>query len=204
MKTLGTGCKSSGSFELGQGAKGYDQLFVNAAKAAVGHDCDHVARAKFSAQALHDLVDIRDREGRFVLCSDVIDQFCRVEDASHLGSSLSVEYASDDHIISRAECIYVVILECRMTRGPRSWLEDRDDATVFVPEPQGGERFANGGRMMREIIDDGDAVYLAANFATATDAFEGGEGFSDRWALNSPGVSGDDNGKRVKHIERSN
>src|SRR5712692_8618886 len=57
--------------------------------------------------------------------------------------------------------------------------------------------------MMREIIDHGDAVDLAANFATATDALESRERFGNGFALNSPGVSGDDDRKRVQHIERS-
>src|SRR5712691_8354098 len=58
--------------------------------------------------------------------------------------------------------------------------------------------------MMREIIDHGDAVDLAANFASATDAFESRECFGNNIALNSPGISGNDRGERVQHIERSN
>src|SRR5712692_9203998 len=126
---------AQGSGRVGGGLRAmqsHQKSFVNAAKAAVGHDCDHVARSQFGAQALHDLIDIRDREGRFILSGYVIDQFRGVEYAAHLGGSLSVEYPRDDHIVSRAECAHVVILESRMTRCPRSWLEDRDDAPVFV------------------------------------------------------------------------
>ena len=39
--------------------------------------------------------------------------------------------------------------------------------------------FADGGGVVREVIDDGDAVDLRANFQPALDAAEGGEGLGD-------------------------
>ena len=41
------------------------------------------------------------------------------------------------------------------------------------------EGFADGGGVVREVFDEGDAVDFGADFEAALDALEGGEGFGD-------------------------
>ncbi len=58
--------------------------------------------------------------------------------------------------------------------------------------------------MMGEIIYDGDAVYLTANFAAAANALESDERISYGLALNSPGVGGNDDRQAVRTLKSPN
>ncbi len=44
---------------------------------------------------------------------------------------------------------------------------------------QGAQGFANGGGVVGEVVDDGDAVDFGADFEAALDALEGGESGDD-------------------------
>ena len=54
---------------------------------------------------------------------------------------------------------------------------------------------------MREVIDDGDAVYFATNFAATANAFESCECLSNCLTTNSPGVGSNHHGQTVAHVE---
>ena len=51
-------------------------------------------------------------------------------------------------------------------------LEHRPEPAVGVTEANGVDRLAYGGRMVREVVDDKDAVRLAARLLPTLDAAE--------------------------------
>src|SRR5690348_17168370 len=57
--------------------------------------------------------------------------------------------------------------------------------------------------MMREVIDNGNAVYFTTHFATAFDALEILERIIDRFAICAPGRGGNDRRQTVPHVKVS-
>src|SRR5215472_1657835 len=55
--------------------------------------------------------------------------------------------------------------------------------------------------MMRKVVDHGDARLLAAHLGAAAHVFERLECCGDGLSLNPPGISGDDHGERIEHVE---
>src|SRR6266849_296022 len=55
--------------------------------------------------------------------------------------------------------------------------------------------------MMGEIVDDGNAVYFAANFTATANALERRHCVDDCLTLNAPRIRGNDHGQTVAHIE---
>jgi hypothetical protein len=59
------------------------------------------------------------------------------------------------------------------------------EAAAGKSRAKGAQRFANGGGVVGEVVDDGDAVNLRANFETPAHAAEAGKGFCDCFGGNS-------------------
>ena len=90
---------------------------------------------------------------------------------------LALEDAGEDDAIGEGERVHEGEFEDVAAESVGARLEDSPEATVGVALAKGAEGFANGGGMMREVVDDGDAVDLCANLEAAFDGAEGTKGF---------------------------
>ena len=71
---------------------------------------------------------------------------------------LAAEHRRDDHLVRALERLDEVALEHLQARRRGARLEDRPDAPGRVREAQRGDGFGDGGRMVREVVVDLDAV----------------------------------------------
>ena len=81
----------------------------------------------------------------------------------------------DDDDVRRPEGVGVGLLEDRSPRRGAAGLEDGPHAALPEAEPQRLERDLHGGRVVREVVEDGDAARLADDLLASLDPEEGGE-----------------------------
>lgn len=82
---------------------------MDAAKAAVRHQDDNVARAMLANNGVDDRVDVRDMTSLLTTCFKVVDELHGVE-AFRFRQRRS-KHRGENHLIGTAECASKVVLE---------------------------------------------------------------------------------------------
>ena len=77
-----------------------------------------------------------------------------------------------DHALGQAQCLGELDLKVVTARGVAARLEDGPDPALGESAAKRLEGLADGGGVMGEVVDDGDAVDFAANFHPTPDALE--------------------------------
>ena len=104
-------------------------------------------------------------------------------------------------MVGGAEGFGVLPLEDCEARGGRARLEDGDDSPARVLVAQRSQRLADGGRVVREVVNDRDAALAPAHLHAPLDALERGERVLDLRARDAPRFGGDDDREAVAHVE---
>jgi len=170
------------------------QFSVDAAEAAVAEDADDVAALDVLRDVRDDGVHVREVGGVFAGGFQIEHQLFRVE-AFGGGDLLEARDGGDDHGVGIGEGGGQFILKNIAARGVAAGLEDGPELLLRVFDAQGAQGFADGGRVVAEIIDDGDAAGDAANFHAAFDAFEGVEGGLDLFVREAAMFGAGDDGE---------
>ena len=95
------------------------------------------------------------------------------------GNILRIEEPGDDHTIGLGKSFDKILLKRGPPAGGRAWFKDRPEPTTVIPGAQGGERFTNRRRMVREIVNEGDLPDDSADFLTALHPREGLHALAD-------------------------
>ena len=82
-------------------------------------------------------------------------------------------------IIDNDEADRELILKYVAAKGVRPRLKNRPQAAPCIPATQGFQRFRDCCWMMREVIDDGDAIHFRFHFQPPFHTVKAGEGVSD-------------------------
>ena len=106
----------------------------------------------------------------------------------------------DDDFVGGAERAREVILEHAPARRGRSRLEHRPDPAGRVAGAQRRERFVNGRRMMREVVQHRDAARDADHFQAPLDALERPQPVGERRGARPRVVADGDGRQRVPHV----
>lgn len=92
---------------------------------------------------------------------------------------LGVKDTSEGGAIRNGEAVDQFPFKDITAEGVGAWLEHGPEAPAGIGGAQSAQRFADGGRVVGEVVDDGDAVNFGADFKPAANAAEAGEGFDD-------------------------
>src|SRR5947209_15086727 len=178
-----------------------EQLLVDSVEAAVGHDGDHVAFAKDGREVCDDCVRAVEAEGGASPRGYFADERVGVEELAVGAAALARKHRGDDDGVGGAEGCGVLALEDCEARGGRARLEDGDDSPARVLVAQRSQRLADGGRVVREVVNDRDAALAPAHLHAPLDALERGERVLDLRARDAPRFGGDDDREAVAHVE---
>ena len=107
------------------------------------------------------------------------DDVFRVESLRVGNALLLIDEFGEDYAVGEAEAGDEIVLQDLAAEGVGARLEDGPEARLGVDGAESAEGFADGGGVVGEVVDDGDAGDLGADFKPAFDAFEGGEGGLD-------------------------
>lgn len=151
---------------------------MDVAEAAVGEDGDDVVRAQLGDQRGDDGVGVVEVVRGAAGGGDVSDEFFRRE--ALVGGEFfeAVDFADED-AVGFGEGGGEFFLEDAAAGGVAARLEDGPESPAGETDAEGAEGFAEGGRVMAEVVHDGDARGFAADFLPALDAAEFGEGGLD-------------------------
>ena len=86
---------------------------------------------------------------------------------------------ADDDLVGVGERVGELVLEDRAPRGRRARLEDGDQPPAAVAPAQRAQRLAHRRRVVREVVDDGDALGDAAQLLAAAHAGEAAQAAAD-------------------------
>ncbi len=98
---------------------------------------------------------------------------------------LRLEDGRDDYLIGKRQAAGQSILQHVAAHGVGARLEYHPQARLRITRPQGVNRLLDGGRMMRKIVDDRDAVDFRLHFQPALHAAKSLQRFSNRIFRNS-------------------
>ena len=93
--------------------------------------------------------------------------------------------AGEDDAVGKTEAFDQIALEDFAAERIGARFEDCPKARMRIDGAQRAQGFANGGWVVGEIVDDGDAADFGANFETALDALEAGESCDDCFFLDA-------------------
>ena len=83
--------------------------------------------------------------------------------------------SSENDVVGEAQTFDQVRFEHFAPQSVGARLEHGPQARLRIDGAQRAQGFADGGGMMREVVDDGDAGDFGAHFKAALDTFETGE-----------------------------
>ena len=149
---------------------------------AVGHDEENVLWPDLRKDEPEHGLHVEEVVGFLAAGGDVLDELSGGEplfrgDALHVGRLL------DEDDISGVEGAGILLLEDLPTTRVGPGLEDGPEPPAAVEGPERLDGHLNRGRMVSEVVDDGDPAGLAAHLLAAPYALEGRERLLD--ALNS-------------------
>ncbi len=96
-----------------------------------------------------------------------------------LGNALLLVDAGQNDAIGQAQAGDQIGCKHLAAQRVGARLEHRPKARTRINGAQAPQGFANGGRMVGKVFDDGDAADLGAHFQAPLDAFEGRERLDD-------------------------
>jgi hypothetical protein len=173
---------------------------VDAAEAAVAEDDDDIAALNIFGDMGDDGVRVGQIGGGFAGRSELLHQLFRVE-AFFGREQFQPRDLGDDDGIGIGKGGGQFVLENIAAGGVGAGLKNGADFFAGVLDAQGAEGLADGGGMMAEIINHGDAAGDAFDFHPALDALEGIEGTLDL-LVGETAVLGDaDDGEGVADIQ---
>ena len=155
-------------------AEACQQLLVDAVELAVGEDGDDVAVVEVGDEAVDDRVGIEGILGHFAIATELRDDRVGIE-ALALVEFLETVDARDENAVSQRERFGQLVLEDVAAGGVAARFEERPQSPLRVFFADGANRLGDGGRVMREIIEHGNARLFPADFHAPLDAGEGGE-----------------------------
>lgn len=99
------------------------------------------------------------------------DEFAHIQ--SFLGSQLLFSgNGADGHSVGGAQSLGEFLLEYIAAGGIGAWFKSRPDALRRVTLAQGGKCLGDSGRVMAEIVNEGDTRFNPENLHPAADALE--------------------------------
>ena len=145
---------------------------MDAVEAAVAENDHDIAGFCQRLEALNDRVGGGFVESRFASGCNVGDDLIRLE-ALVFGQLVEAGDLRNKNPVGLGKSFWQVVLKHGASGGVRSRFKEspQTDGAEFFAKP--GERFADGGRVVTEVVDDRDAVDCATNFLAAADALEG-------------------------------
>ena len=157
---------------------------MDAVEAAVAENDHDIAGFCQGLEALDDRVGGGFVESRFAAGRDVGDDLIRLE-ALVFRQLVEAGDLGNKNPVGLGESFWQVVLKHGASSGIRPRLEEspQADGSEFFAKP--GERFADGGRVVAEVVDDRDAAHCAANFLATADALEGGQRGADFFDRNA-------------------
>ena len=163
-----------------QFAQARRKFLVDAAEAAVGEDGDDISAAQFRSDGLDDGVGIGQKARAAAILLDLSGKSRQFE-ALIFGDGLGAEDSGDDYFIGMRQAAREIALQHAAAQRIGARLENRPQACAGVAGAERLQRSGDGGGMMREVIDDRDAIDLGLHFEAALHALESlervGDGF---------------------------
>ncbi len=159
-------------------AQARGKFLIDAVEAAVGEDGDDVAGRELRRDGGDDGIGIGEKlSGRALSVESANDVF-RMETLG-LGNALLLIDAGEDDAVGEAKAGDEIGGEDFAAQRVGARFENGPEARLRINGAKCAKGFANGGGMVGEVLNDGDAVDLGADFKAALDALEGGEGLDD-------------------------
>ena len=143
---------------------------MNAAEATIRHEDDDIAGAMLAYDRVDNGVDVRDVTSLVTPGLKIVDQLRGIEALGF--RQRRPEYGREDHLIGRAKRAREIVLEDTTARRRRARLEDGPYPLSGITDSESGERFLDRSRVVREIVQYGDAICNANGFEPAFDALE--------------------------------
>ena len=134
--------------------------------------------ASCGASAVDDGVGVGEKLGGRACGVERADDIFGME-ALGLGDALLLVDAGENDAIGEAKAGDEIGFEHFAAQRVGARLENGPEARLRIDGAQGAQGFANGGGVVREVFNDGDAGDLGADFEAALDALEGGERLGD-------------------------
>ena len=159
-------------------AQARGELLIDAVEAAVGKNGDDVAGRELWREGGNDGIGIGEKLSRCALSVESANDVFRMETLG-LGDALLLIDASQRDAVSEAKAGDEISGEDLATEGVGARFENGPEARLRINGTKGAKGFANGGGMVGEVLNDGDASDLGADFKAAFDALEAGERLDD-------------------------
>ena len=169
-------------------AEARGKFVVDAVEAAIGKDGDDIAGRELRRDGGDDGVGVGEQLGRRACRVEGADDFFRVQPLV-LGNALLLEDAGEDDVIGEREACDEIVRQDFAAERVGARLEHGPEAPPRIDGAQCAEGFADGGGVVSEVFDDGDAVDYCADFKAALDALEGGESFGRLQSVGMPAAA---------------
>src|SRR5579859_7629067 len=95
------------------------------------------------------------------------------------GDFLRLINTGEDDLVSKREAVDEFALEDVAAEGVAARLENGPEAAGRIGRTQGAEGFADRSGVVREVVDDRDAVDFSANLEAAANRAKGGQRFDN-------------------------
>ena len=158
--------------------EGLLEFLVNAAKASVGHDNDHIVGSGFCIDIGDDLIDFGEGDGACSSVFEVFDDLFNVKAFFGGGFIIKVRPTKEGNIAG-IEATGEVILEDIAAGGIAAGFKDSPDAAFGEAFADGLCGDADGGGVVSKVIDEEEVADLGDDLLSATDAAKAGESFLD-------------------------
>src|SRR5260221_2534797 len=113
---------------------------------------------------------------------------------------LCVVHAAENHFVGRGERLRQGFLEDFAAHRVRTGFENGPKASAGPAAAGGGDGRADGGGMMRKIVDDENAAEFTFNVEATLYACESFESFLNLGDRNAAALRDDDGGEGVQHV----
>src|SRR5713101_4074984 len=160
------------------------QLFIDAAKATVGKNGDHVAWFQSGNDSGDNSIRVGQLARRFAQRPQPRNNRARLK-TFVFRYRVRAEYACQDNLICQGQAAYQVFFKDLAAQSVGSRLEDRPQTASGVAGAQRLQGGGNRGGMMGEIIYYSDAIDLCLDLQPPLDTLEAAKSFGNSGRLHA-------------------
>src|SRR5271167_1791105 len=175
------------------------KLFINSTKAAVGKNGDYVSRAQLGSNEFHNGVSIGNNTGTAALLPGLGGYSLNIK-ALRFRDSIGLKYVGHNHIICYSETLREIGLKHVAAQRIGTRLQNRPKFRSRIASAQSGKSRGNRGGVVREIVNDGDAVNHGANFKAPFYALKCLQPLGDLTCWNTAGCCNGCGRSSVPHV----
>ena len=147
---------------------------LDIAEGAVAHEYDDITGVHSGGEMIDDLVNIGYGQGGAAPAADSFGQ--SFGGKRRIGARpFGARYSGYDQVIGRSEGLHVAAFKGRSGIGGAGRFEDDPETGFRVGLAQAQEGLFDGGRVVGEVVDEGDATDLTDDLLAPFDSLEGAQ-----------------------------